>query len=166
MTTTARVQRIVSCRETRLEEVAKELDIGLAEATNLRSYWTNHISGKVSPTGVSLLNEVSPSTVMLRRPCCKCQKVITVRAGFILKMVSRHGMFKTPTVCEVCKKKPKQSPPKKKKKAAKKTLPKPTPAPVAAARKPAHADDVSINQPFRALANLDIPVKGKRARKN
>lgn len=125
-----------------VNKVAKSLKLTPTVAVNIRERWFCQLGGRFDrDQTLSVLQELQPTDVLLRRECSQCKKTINFKVEHILKCFLKKGGFYPSKLCWTCKKKKqissqskappkapasKKKPPKKKpmkKKQAKKLAP-------------------------------------------
>lgn len=127
ITDAAVIQELVVCSPKQLTTIAKKHDLSASRAQVVRDHWVRRITSRcvqcnVLVTGdkcpqcktpkqpaTSLLQEVKPKEVILRREC-GCGRPFYYSAGYILKMFAQKGAFKPSKKCPKCRAQAKRSP--------------------------------------------------------
>jgi len=126
ITDAAVIQELVVCSPKQLTTIAKKHDLSAARAQVVRDHWVRRITSRcvqcnILVTGdkcpqcktpkqpaTSLLQEVKPKEVILRREC-ECGRPFYYSAGYILKMFTQTGAFKPSKMCPRCRDKAKRA---------------------------------------------------------
>ena len=174
---------LVSCKESQVLAVAQKHKVPSSVASVVRTHYTRRVTDRCVQCGrfldegkchhcnlsampaFELLQELKPKAILIRTKCATCDRMMSFRAGHILKVTKEHGFFRPPKECPRCKAKKEASKGMKKAKSKKKvvkkrpskskskTSRKPVKKPVAP--KPKTSTDLRHN-PFMALKGLKI----------